>query len=237
MEKHPCVILLHGLPGYTTNQDIGQALRRLGFVVLNPFYRGAWGSQGKFTLSGMIQDVAAVVAWCQSREALDVYGIDGGNLFLLGISMGGWAAIHGLLRCPEIRGAVAISPADVAYLAKERPQLFENAYNKYGCLQIETPESLMQEATLNRDDLDLLSRAGELKGRPLMLIGGNRDSVIPPERVLDPFWEAMKQQNAVSDKEYVILEAEHSFANCRMKLTQILAQWLLDQVQKDSATA
>lgn len=23
-EKHPCVILLHGLPGHTTNHDLGQ---------------------------------------------------------------------------------------------------------------------------------------------------------------------------------------------------------------------
>ncbi len=229
-QRHPCVICLHGLPGYTTNQDIAHALRRMGFVVLNPFYRGAWGSQGWFTLSGMVEDVTAVVNWCQSHEALEDYGIDGNNVFLLGISMGGWAAINGLCRCPKVKGAIALAPADIECLEREQPQLFQNAYNKYGCLHIESPQTLVQDASLHREDMGLLHLTDALRNRPLLLIGGGRDSVVPPDRALVPFWEALSKQDATGCKQFEILDTGHSFADCRMALTQRIAQWLLDRI-------
>lgn len=222
-QKHPCVLLLHGLPGYTNNQDVGQALRRTGFVVLNLFYRGAWGSDGYFSLTGMLRDVEAAVQWCGSREASEDYGIDPERLFLLGISMGGWAAIHGLCLYRQVKGAVAIAPADISYLQQARPQLFENAYHKYGCLRIETSETLPEEAARYGNSLGLLSLVEALKDRPLLTIAGSRDTVVPPEEALQSFREALQLQ---ADKEFVILDAGHSFADCRMELTRIVAQWL-----------
>lgn len=230
-EKHPCVILLHGLPGYTTNQDMAQALRRIGFVVLNLFYRGAWGSQGWFSLSGAVEDVTAAVQWCRSLEAAEDYDIDGERLFLVGISLGGWAAINGLCRCGEVSGAVAIAPADIAYLEKAHPGLFENAYKKYGCLHIASEETLMKEAAEYGNELGLRPQLKKLKGRPLLIIGGSRDTVIPPEEALQPLWETMEQQDLTSDKEFVILDAPHSFANCRFELTRQVAQWLYRRVE------
>lgn len=230
-QRHPCVVCLHGLPGYTTNQDIAQALRRIGFVVLNPFYRGAWGSQGWFTLSGMVEDVTALVNWCQSREALEDYGIDGNNLFLLGISMGGWAAVNGLCRCPNVKGAVALAPADIEYLAREQLQLFRNAYQKYGCLHIQSPQTLMQDALLHRESLGILNQTEKLKNSPLLLIGGSQDTVVPPERALVPFWEVLKKQDLIEDKQFEILYAGHGFSNCRMELTRLIARWFLEHIQ------
>ena len=226
-EKSPCVILLHGLPGYTQNQDIGQALRRLGFVVMHLFYRGAWGSQGNFSLTGMVQDVESAVRWCGSRDASDIYGIDGDGVFLLGISMGGWAAIHGLCLCPQVKGAVAIAPADIGYLNRAQPQLFENAYRKYGCLRIETPEALPEEAARCQYSLGIMSRTDALKDRPLLMIGGSRDTVVPPENALVPFWKALQQDGT---KEFIVMDAGHSFADCRMELTRVVARWLSDRI-------
>ena len=229
-QNHPCVVMLHGLPGHTTNQDVSQALRRLGFAVLHPFYRGAWGSQGWFSLSGMIQDVKAIAQWCRSREASEQYGIDGERVFLVGISMGGWAAIHGLSDCDNVVGAVAIAPADIVFLGEERPALFKNAYQKYGCLRLESPEILSREAAQYRDELGMFSQLDKLKDRPLLVIGGSRDTVIPPADALQPFWEAMESRGLVGDKEFVILDANHSFAACRGELTRRIALWLLNRM-------
>ena len=49
-QPHPTVILLHGFPGYEQNIDLAQSLRRDGWNVLAMHYRGAWGSQGTFSL-------------------------------------------------------------------------------------------------------------------------------------------------------------------------------------------
>lgn len=49
---HPTVILLHGYPGNEKNLDLAQSLRREGWNVLFFHYRGAWGSEGEFSLTG-----------------------------------------------------------------------------------------------------------------------------------------------------------------------------------------
>ena len=41
---YPTVILSHGFPGYTTNNDLELALMRMGCVVIHMNHRGAWGS-------------------------------------------------------------------------------------------------------------------------------------------------------------------------------------------------
>ena len=46
---HPTVLLLHGFPGNEKNLDLAYSIRRAGWNVLVPFYRGAWGSGGAFS--------------------------------------------------------------------------------------------------------------------------------------------------------------------------------------------
>ncbi len=41
---HPTLLMLHGFPGNEKNLEVAQAVRRAGWNVLVPFYRGAWGS-------------------------------------------------------------------------------------------------------------------------------------------------------------------------------------------------
>src|SRR5688572_5580693 len=59
----PTVILLHGLPGNERNLDLAQALRRVGWNVLTFTYRGAWGSEGRFSLTNAIEDGEAALAF------------------------------------------------------------------------------------------------------------------------------------------------------------------------------
>jgi hypothetical protein len=43
---HPVALLLHGFPGNEQNMDLAYAIRRSGWNVLVPHYRGSWGSDG-----------------------------------------------------------------------------------------------------------------------------------------------------------------------------------------------
>ena len=58
---HPTVILLHGFPGNEKNLDLAQALRRSGLNVLFFHYRGAWGSEGVYSFTHVIEDVASAI--------------------------------------------------------------------------------------------------------------------------------------------------------------------------------
>lgn len=230
-EKHPCVIMLHGLPGYTTNHDIAQALRRMGFVALNPYYRGAWGSEGYYSLAGTIADAIAAVRWCRTGEAMEIYGIAPDKVFLVGISMGGWAALHAVCAEPEIKGAVLLAPADIQYLAEKRMDFFENAYRKYGCLRMPSAESLPMEVAAQKDGLGISRLIPKLKGKHLYFLGGSQDTTIPPNAVLNPLWDELQKRKYTDTMRCELLNTGHSFADCRMELIQRVGYWLAEQVQ------
>jgi pimeloyl-ACP methyl ester carboxylesterase len=89
---HPTMLLLHGLPGNERNLDLAQAVRRAGWNVLTFTYRGAWGSEGDFSISNALEDTAAAMRFLRSAAASSAYGIDENRLVIAGHSMGGFAA-------------------------------------------------------------------------------------------------------------------------------------------------
>src|SRR4249919_753478 len=52
--RHGTVLLLQGLPGYESNVDLAQSVRRAGWNVLLFHYRGTWGTAGTFSQSSAI---------------------------------------------------------------------------------------------------------------------------------------------------------------------------------------
>jgi pimeloyl-ACP methyl ester carboxylesterase len=86
------MLLLHGLPGNERNLDLAQAVRRAGWNVLTFTYRGAWGSEGDFSISNSLEDARAALALLRSSEAISAYGIDPRRIVIAGHSMGGFDA-------------------------------------------------------------------------------------------------------------------------------------------------
>ena len=87
----PTMLLLHGPPGNERNLDLAQAVRRAGWNVLTFTYRGAWGSQGTFSIQHALEDAQAALAFLRS-DAARRYDVDPRRLVLAGHSMGGFAA-------------------------------------------------------------------------------------------------------------------------------------------------
>ena len=71
----PCAIFCHGFAGFTRWDDVAHDLCRAGIVVVIPHHRGAWGSEGEYTVSGCIRDAENLTAWTMSRETASKYGI------------------------------------------------------------------------------------------------------------------------------------------------------------------
>ncbi|HZY44528.1 MAG TPA: hypothetical protein VFF70_07245, partial [Anaerolineae bacterium] len=59
----PTVVLCHGLPGVEKNLDIAYGLRDAGWNCLYFHYRGCWGSEGTYSLNGLLDDAHAVTDW------------------------------------------------------------------------------------------------------------------------------------------------------------------------------
>ena len=67
-EPHPTILLMHGFPGNEKNLDLAYAVRRAGWNVLIPHYRGSWGSEGKFSFSNAIEDTRISVQFLRDAE-------------------------------------------------------------------------------------------------------------------------------------------------------------------------
>lgn len=86
------VLLLQGLPGYESNVDLAQSIRRAGWNVLLFHYRGTWGTAGTFSQSSAIEDTAEAVRFLRDPAIAAKYRSDPKRLVVVGHSMGGFLA-------------------------------------------------------------------------------------------------------------------------------------------------
>jgi uncharacterized protein len=111
---HPAFVLLHGLPGNEKNLDLAQVVRRAGWTVVTFNYRGSWGSPGRFSFRGDLEDARAVLAYLRDPAVAARLQLDPRRMVLAGHSMGGWVAAEVGARDPGLSGVVLISAADMA---------------------------------------------------------------------------------------------------------------------------
>jgi hypothetical protein len=118
----PIALVLHPHPqgGGTMNNKVVyhlyQAFARRGFSVLRFNFRGVGRSQGVFDNGiGELSDAAAALDWMQQ------FNVDAASCWVAGYSFGAWIGMQLLMRRPEIRGFISISPPanlfDFSFLA------------------------------------------------------------------------------------------------------------------------
>ncbi len=232
---HPTVILLHGFPGYEKNLDIGQAMRRAGFNVLFFHYRGAWGSEGNFSLTHVIEDTLAASAFVRSDTAVQKYRIDPEKISFVGHSMGGFAALAAGAKDKNVSCVAGLSPADYGI----RGDMFTNddarsgfaAYvnGEYllgkGPLKGITGEGLLQEIDENQEAFSISKQADAYGGRSVFLTAGEKDTVLPPSiyhRALVDAFSAQKDVNLT----HQLFASDHSYSWERIALSTSVVNWL-----------
>lgn len=231
-EHHPLAIMLHGFPGNCTNNDLGIALCRMGFVVLNIFYRGAWGSEGYYTFSGKVEDAVTVAEWAIGEETAAQYRIDPENVFLVGHSMGGFAAVNALRRLPWIRGAVLMAPYDMPWFFENgREQEFYDLLPSGRSLRQESPDSLLRDAQACWRGMGFSQAFEDLKDRNLYFIGGSLDACAPPKTMIEPLFARLEAHETAADQKYDLLPTDHCFADMRLRLSAMVGTWLASMVK------
>ena len=184
---HPTVVLLHGFPGNERNLDLAQDLRSDGFNVLFFHYRGAWGSEGTYSFTHVIEDVAAATDYLRANaEALRT---DPDKLILVGHSMGGFAALEAAARDETIACVAGIAPANMGPLADapaERTDGFAAYADTMQMLARLTGENAIAEIKANREAFDTRLLAPKLVGKSVLIIGGDKDTSVPVDSVIEP---------------------------------------------------
>ena len=223
----PIVIFCHGFAGFTRMDDVAQALCRAGCVALVPHHRGAWGSEGKYTVANIIDDAVNLVDYVSTEGFTAKYGTDPKLVFLCGYSMGGNTALHAALLRPKVRGVILQAPCDIAYCMRSvsKAEAFKFlSDNGLEVLRTDGAEALYGEIMSAADRLSFRSAAEKMTDRNVMLALGRYDHVVPLKPI-DVFWSALSGNAAVRvRKDY---PTSHGFMGVRVAFAADIADFIL----------
>ena len=223
---YPTVIMSHGFPGYTTNNDLELALMRMGCVVIHVNHRGAWGSEGNYLFTNLKDDLIAIAKWAHNAAIADQYQIDPESIFLVGHSMGGQTVLNAAKDLPFVKGVIAMAAYDIgaAFRYHMEKDLFLMIETEGQCLKLTSASEVYENALLFREELSVLNRYDELVKHNVLLVEAVHDIVAPPDKMLRPL--ADKLQAAGGKITYETIRSNHSFVGQRMKLTKIVGAWI-----------
>lgn len=226
----PTIVLLHGYPGVEQNHDVAHALRRIGYHVVVFHYRGAWGSEGVFTINHALEDTIAVVEALRQPSFASFYGIDPDQVFVMGHSMGGFLALMVGARLPFIRGVATLAAFDFGahtlLLADEDDMVQEAVYWNYEIAPLHgaSGAAVVTEMVTHAADWQLSAQGTALVGRRVLLIAATLDSVAPLPLHHHALIHAYERAGVMLAHQ--TLEADHSFSATRVRLTEMIADWL-----------
>lgn len=211
----PTAILLHGIPGIEKNHDLAHALRDAGLNAVVFHYRGCWGSDGDYRIDGVPTDVTACLDFLSSGACPEV---DTERLFLIGHSLGGWAALS-TGSDSRVRGVVAIS----AVVDPSRVEVTEEDALAYVSpwLRGVTPEEFVRQWSGARP----ATAAAAQLSKPLLVIHGGNDSLIPVDQARLAF-DAARDPKALE----IYPDADHAFIDSRPWLIGLVVGWVGERV-------
>jgi hypothetical protein len=212
----PTALLLHGLPGFEKNVDIAYALREKGWNVLIPHYRGCWGSEGKYTFTGIIADVKNAVTMMATRPYVDI-----NNIFIVGHSLGGWAAMVTAAQDERIRGAIAIAEGTTLSEASDQVQVHLMNIIEHRFLKGISYQRALQSYKKMGSELAAQNWISAIAPRPILVVGGTEDAVVSTKRV-QALYDAAQEPKAL----ILINDADHVFTRKRPELVEAVTRWL-----------
>ncbi len=225
-KPYPTVILSHGFPGYTTNNDLELALMRAGCVVIHMNHRGAWGSEGNYLFTNLKDDLIAIAKWAHNPAIADQYDIDTDNIFLVGHSMGGQSVLNAAKELPFLRGVVALAAYDIgaAFRYRMEKELFLMIETEGQCLKMGSASEVYENALNHQEELSILNHYEKLLDHRILFVEAEQDAVAPSDKMMRPLFEKLKEESACVT--YQTIVSNHSFIGQRMKLTKTVAEWI-----------
>ena len=222
--SHGTVMLLHGLPGYETNGDLAQSIRRAGWNVLLFHYRGTWGTAGTFSQSSAIEDVAEAVRFLRDPANAAKYRIDPRQMVVIGHSFGGFLAGYEASHDPDIRAVGMIAAVNLGKInadPKEREARLKRWETQLHPVRGATASSLFAEAEQHAKDWDYVQWAAALRARPVLLVEADD----PNHAEMEALASALRQKGSANTEQRAVA-TDHSFSDHRIALQAIVIDWL-----------
>lgn len=229
---HPTVVLLHGFPGNEKNLDLAQSIRRSGFNVVFFHYRGAWGSEGTFSLLQLDDDALAVLSYLRRPEVAQRLRVDVNKLSFMGHSMGGFAALSAGHLDKNLVCVGAMAPANFAvYTAAinaKDPSIegFKAYIDQLFVLHDFSGKAMVEQLTsVPIEAWDTTKFGPGLHGKSVFMVMGEKDNVTTAEAMFDPVVNAYSELEGFR-LQHLKIPGDHSFSWSRIKLADVLVDWL-----------
>jgi putative redox protein len=177
----PGLVLCHGFPhgprggesSASTYPDLAERLtRETGWAVLTFNFRGSGTSEGDFSLDGWMADLGRAIDDLSERR-------DVGGVWLAGSSTGGALAICTAAEDERVRGVATLAaPASFATWASNPARLLAEARDLRIIRSAGFPADPVAWGRVFAE-VSPLSSVGKLEPRPLLIIHGDQDEVVP----------------------------------------------------------
>jgi uncharacterized protein len=177
----PGLVVCHGFPngpksaaasGQTYPELADRLAEEAGWTVLTFNFRGTGASEGDFSLGGWLADLRAAVDALLATGEVDA-------VWLCGSSTGGSLAICAAAEDERVRGVAALSArADFDDWASHPRRFLEHA-REIGVVRNPRFPAEVEAWTRELREIRPLSLAAKLPPRPLLLVQGSDDDVVP----------------------------------------------------------
>ena len=217
---HPTLVILHGLPGNEKNLDLAHAVRRAGWNAVTFNYRGSWGSPGRFSFAGNLEDLPAVLAYLRDPANAKKLGIDPARIALAGHSMGGWVAAMTAERDPKLMGTVLISAANMGGLRlghARGPQFMAENMESLAT----TAQAMADEVEQLQPKFDWTPGAAGLARRPLLVLSSD-DGLAPGTDALASVVRGVKGSRVTT----IHVATDHGWSDRRIRLQSEVIRWI-----------
>ncbi len=212
--KKPTALLLHGIPGNEKNVDLAYALRDAGWNAVTFHYRGCWGSEGNYSLTGIIDDTIAAIDYLSGRDDVDMT-----RFAVVGMSLGGWGVVAAAARDDRIRAVISINP-----LVDPNDYVIGDDYAESFAAMLNgiTPRDLRSQWMGLTPLQDIASK---LADRPTMLITGEADELfsIEHQKVLVDALPSIEWRR--------VPNGTHTFGDHRVELVRGIVDWLTKNLE------
>jgi len=223
----PAIVFSHGFTGnkIEAHRLFVRAARKMsenGFVAVRFDFRGSGESDGEFeemTISSEVSDLNAILSFLEERREIVREKIG-----LVGLSLGGVVSILTAAENPIVKAVCTwSSPADLKSLSSISDSLGVNA-GFIGKGYVDLPSGYRVGRGFFEDALkhDILGSCSKISPRPLLIIHGSRDNVVPVEHA------KMLYNSAGEPKKLVVIDgADHTFnrRDWESKVIEITVEW------------
>ncbi len=229
----PCVIMFHGYPGTARHDDMLHALVRMGCVTVSPHFRGAWGSQGKYSITNCIEDALALADHVHGEEFCSRYNVDPDRIYIMGHSMGGNTSIHSANHLPYLRGIILLAPFDPTYFVRndrmdDQHFVLQDGYplNYDGVEAMCTNIENNLEMLIFENDLEIMAK----EGRNVLCIVGDAYIIAPPQDMVEPIWNRICTDENPGIRPLLVLHTDHDLFGQRITATEAIAEFICETV-------